>query len=56
MVGTPEHITDTVAYAASPAAALLTESELVLDGGASVVSPASLLRDSHQERMGLPPS
>ncbi|MEU9671889.1 SDR family oxidoreductase [Streptomyces bobili] len=55
VLGSPEQIADTVAYAASPAAALLTGAELVLDAGASVVSPASLLRDTHRERMGLPP-
>ncbi|MFJ6987221.1 MULTISPECIES: SDR family NAD(P)-dependent oxidoreductase [unclassified Streptomyces] len=51
----PDRIADAVAFAASPAGALLTGSELVLDGGASVVSPASLLRDAHRERMGLGP-
>ncbi|MEU9705791.1 SDR family oxidoreductase [Streptomyces sp. NPDC047981] len=55
LLGTPEHIAGTVAFAASPDAALLNGSELVLDAGASVVSPASLLRDAHRERMGLPP-
>ncbi|MFE9043444.1 SDR family NAD(P)-dependent oxidoreductase [Streptomyces sp. NPDC007818] len=55
LLGEPEQIADAVAYAASPGAALLTGSELVLDAGASVVSPASLLRDGHRERMGLPP-
>ncbi|MFD7864213.1 SDR family NAD(P)-dependent oxidoreductase [Streptomyces sp. NPDC057682] len=55
LLGSPEHIAGTVAYAASPDAALLNGSELVLDAGASAVSPASLLRDAHRERMGLPP-
>ncbi|MER8037331.1 SDR family NAD(P)-dependent oxidoreductase [Streptomyces hydrogenans] len=54
LLGTPEHIAGAVAFAASPEAALLNGSELVLDAGASVVSPASLLRDAHRERMGLP--
>ncbi|MEE1822112.1 SDR family NAD(P)-dependent oxidoreductase [Streptomyces sp. BE20] len=48
-------IAEAVAFASSPAAGMITGSELVLDAGASVVSPASLLRDSHRERMGLPP-
>ncbi|MFI5527101.1 SDR family NAD(P)-dependent oxidoreductase [Kitasatospora sp. NPDC051853] len=50
-----EGVAEAVAFALSPAAALLTGSELVLDAGASVVSPASLLRDGHRTRMGLPP-
>ncbi|MFJ4680463.1 SDR family NAD(P)-dependent oxidoreductase [Kitasatospora sp. NPDC088783] len=48
-------VADAVALALSPAAALLTGSELVLDAGARLVSPASLLRDTHRERLGLPP-
>ncbi|MEV6012249.1 SDR family oxidoreductase [Streptomyces sp. NPDC051976] len=55
LLASPEQIAATVAFAASPEAALLTGGELVLDGGASAVSPASLLRDSHRTRMGLPP-
>ncbi|MEU6614176.1 SDR family NAD(P)-dependent oxidoreductase [Streptomyces parvus] len=55
LLGTPEHVAGTVAFAASTDAALLNGSELVLDGGASVISPASLLRDAHREGMGLPP-
>ncbi|MGW6919464.1 SDR family oxidoreductase [Kitasatospora sp. NPDC054939] len=50
-----EEIAAAVAFASSPAAGMITGSELVLDAGASVVSPASLLRDSHRGRMGLPP-
>ncbi|ROR46425.1 SDR family NAD(P)-dependent oxidoreductase [Kitasatospora cineracea] len=50
-----ERFADAVALALSPAAALLTGSELVLDAGARLVSPASLLRDAHRERLGLPP-
>ncbi|CAN3985360.1 SDR family NAD(P)-dependent oxidoreductase [Kitasatospora purpeofusca] len=50
-----EGVAEAVVFAASPAAGLLTGSELVLDAGASVVSPASLLRDAHRVRMGLPP-
>ncbi|MFF2040841.1 SDR family NAD(P)-dependent oxidoreductase [Kitasatospora sp. NPDC058170] len=48
-------IAEAVAFVSSPAAGMLSGSELVLDAGASVVSPASLLRDTHRERMGLPP-
>ncbi|MGW4896622.1 SDR family NAD(P)-dependent oxidoreductase [Kitasatospora sp. NPDC004240] len=48
-------IADAVAFASSPAAGMLTGSELVLDAGASVVSPASLLRDGHRGQLGLPP-
>ncbi|MFG2819953.1 SDR family NAD(P)-dependent oxidoreductase [Kitasatospora sp. NPDC048365] len=52
---TAEEIAAAVAFALSPAAAALSGSELVLDAGASTVSPASLLRDGHRRRMGLPP-
>lgn len=55
LLASPEQVAAAVAFAASPDAALLTGGELVLDGGASAVSPASLLRDGHRERMGLPP-
>ncbi|MFJ6658406.1 SDR family NAD(P)-dependent oxidoreductase [Streptomyces sp. NPDC091377] len=55
LLGAPEQIADAVAYAAGPGAALLTGGELVLDAGASVVSPASLLRNTPRRRMGLPP-
>ncbi|MFG2569309.1 SDR family NAD(P)-dependent oxidoreductase [Streptomyces sp. NPDC048567] len=55
LLAEPEQVAAAVAYAASPEATLLTGSELVLDAGASAVSPASLLRDAHRERMGLPP-
>ncbi|MFC9125496.1 SDR family NAD(P)-dependent oxidoreductase [Streptomyces sp. NPDC057099] len=51
----PEQIANTVAFVASPDGAMLTGSEIVLDAGASAVSPASLLRDAHRTRMGLPP-
>lgn len=54
LLGTPSDVADAVAFAASPAARLLTGSELVLDAGASVVSPASLLRESHRRAMQLP--
>ncbi|WP_406447862.1 SDR family oxidoreductase [Streptomyces sp. NBC_00876] len=54
-LGTPEQIAASVAFASSPGAILLSGSELVLDAGASAVSPASLLRDGHRKRMGLPP-
>ncbi|MGW1996403.1 SDR family NAD(P)-dependent oxidoreductase [Embleya sp. NPDC001921] len=55
MIAEPADVADAVAFAVSPAAALLTGSELVLDAGASVVSPAGLLRDGQREAMGLPP-
>ncbi|MEU6825422.1 SDR family oxidoreductase [Streptomyces atriruber] len=55
VLGSPEHIAGTVAFAASSDAVLLNGSELVLDAGASAVSPASLLRETHRGRMGLPP-
>ncbi|MEV5583071.1 SDR family oxidoreductase [Streptomyces parvus] len=55
LTGTPEQVAATVAFAASSDAILINGSELVLDAGASVVSPASLLRDAHRERMGLSP-
>ncbi|WP_432589226.1 SDR family oxidoreductase [Streptomyces sp. HD1123-B1] len=51
----PEQVAAAVAFAASPEAVLLNGEELVLDAGASAVSPASLLRDGHRRRMGLPP-
>ncbi|MEV6400847.1 SDR family oxidoreductase [Streptomyces sp. NPDC051907] len=55
ILGSPEQVAAAVLFAASPDAALLNGSEMVLDGGASAVSPASLLRDAHRQRMGLPP-
>ncbi|GAA3129416.1 NAD(P)-dependent dehydrogenase (short-subunit alcohol dehydrogenase family) [Kribbella aluminosa] len=55
LLGTPEEVAATVAFAASPDARLLNGSELVLDAGSSVVSPASLLRDGHRRQLGLPP-
>ncbi|MCX5078705.1 SDR family oxidoreductase [Streptomyces sp. NBC_00513] len=54
-LGSPEHIAGAAVFAASPDGALLNGSELTLDAGAHVVSPASLLRDTHRTRMGLPP-
>ncbi|MFC9324173.1 SDR family NAD(P)-dependent oxidoreductase [Kitasatospora sp. NPDC057015] len=55
LLARPEDVADVVAFAASPAAAVISGSELVLDAGASVVNPASLLRDAHREQLGLPP-
>ncbi|MFF6984656.1 SDR family NAD(P)-dependent oxidoreductase [Streptomyces sp. NPDC008343] len=55
LLGDPQQVAATVAFAASADAVLLNGSELVLDAGASAVSPASLLRDAHRQRMGLPP-
>ncbi|MFD5388867.1 SDR family NAD(P)-dependent oxidoreductase [Streptomyces sp. NPDC127074] len=51
---TPDQVAAAVAFAASPDAVLLNGAELVLDAGASAVSAASLLRDGHRRRMGLP--
>ncbi|GAA3455088.1 SDR family NAD(P)-dependent oxidoreductase [Dactylosporangium matsuzakiense] len=54
-LGEPEHVAAAVAYAVSPAAALLTGAELVLDGGATAVQTAALLRPGPRARLGLPP-
>ncbi|WP_238015935.1 SDR family oxidoreductase [Dactylosporangium sp. AC04546] len=53
--GEPANVADAVAFAVSPAAALLTGTEIVLDGGASAVQPAALLRPGPRARLGLPP-
>jgi len=55
LLATPEQVAAAVAFAASPDALLMNGQEVVLDAGASAVSPASLLRDGHRTRMGLPP-
>ncbi|HVK19727.1 MAG TPA: SDR family oxidoreductase [Actinokineospora sp.] len=55
LLGSPDQVASAVAFAASPDAALISGGELILDGGASVLSTASLLRDGHREKMGLPP-
>ncbi|GGM14350.1 SDR family NAD(P)-dependent oxidoreductase [Dactylosporangium sucinum] len=53
--GEPADVAAAVAFAVSPAAALLTGTEIVLDGGASAVQPAALLRPGPRARLGLPP-
>ncbi|MEV4140718.1 SDR family oxidoreductase [Dactylosporangium sp. NPDC049742] len=54
-LGTPEDVAAAVSYVVSPAAALLTGTEIVLDGGASAVQAASLLRPAPRKSLGLPP-
>ncbi|MFF5234039.1 SDR family NAD(P)-dependent oxidoreductase [Dactylosporangium sp. NPDC000521] len=54
-LGTPEDVAAAVSYVVSPAAALLTGAEIVLDGGASAVQAASLLRPAPRKALGLPP-
>ena len=52
-LGEPADVAAAVAYAAG--APFLTGTEIVLDGGASAVSPASLLRPGPRAALGLPP-
>ena len=54
-LATPEDVAATVAFLASPAARMITGVDLVLDGGATAVQGASLLRPQFRERLGLPP-
>ena len=53
--GEPADVAAAVAFAVSAGAALLTGTEIVLDGGASAVQPAALLRPGSRTRLGLPP-
>ncbi|GAB3840398.1 SDR family NAD(P)-dependent oxidoreductase [Dactylosporangium cerinum] len=53
--GEPADVAAAVAFAVSSGAALLTGTEIVLDGGASAVQPAALLRPGPRARLGLPP-
>ncbi len=53
--GEPADVAAAVAFAVSAGAALLTGTELVLDGGATAVQPAALLRPGPRARLGLPP-
>ncbi|WP_433058270.1 SDR family NAD(P)-dependent oxidoreductase [Dactylosporangium sp. CS-033363] len=54
-LGTPHDVAAAVSYVVSDAAALLTGTELVLDGGAGAVQPAALLRPGPRAKLGLPP-
>jgi len=54
-LATPDDVAAAVAYLASPAARMVTGVDLVLDGGATAVQSASLLRPQFRERLGLPP-
>lgn len=54
-LGTTEDVASVVAFVVSPSAGLLTGTEITLDGGASVVNAASLLRPGHRQRAGLSP-
>ncbi|GAA3244400.1 SDR family NAD(P)-dependent oxidoreductase [Dactylosporangium siamense] len=53
--GKPADVAAAVAFAVSAGAALLTGTEIVLDGGATAVQPAALLRPGPRARLGLPP-
>lgn len=53
--GEPADVAAAVAFAVSPGAALLTGTEIVLDGGATAVQAAALLRPGPRARLGLPP-
>ena len=53
--GEPADVAAAVAFAVSAGAALLTGTEIVLDGGATAVQPAALLRPGPRARLGLPP-
>jgi NAD(P)-dependent dehydrogenase (short-subunit alcohol dehydrogenase family) len=53
--GTPADVAAAVAFAVSAGAALLTGTEIVLDGGATAVQAAALLRPGPRAQLGLPP-
>lgn len=53
--GEPADVAAAVAFAVSAGGALLTGTEIVLDGGATAVQPAALLRPGPRARLGLPP-
>jgi NAD(P)-dependent dehydrogenase (short-subunit alcohol dehydrogenase family) len=54
-LGEPEDVAAAVSFVVSDAAALLTGTEIVLDGGASAFQTAALLRPGPRRRLGLPP-
>ncbi|GAA2329689.1 SDR family NAD(P)-dependent oxidoreductase [Dactylosporangium salmoneum] len=54
-LGEPADVAAAVSYAVSDGAALLTGTEIVLDGGATAVQAAALLRPGPRQALGLPP-
>jgi NAD(P)-dependent dehydrogenase (short-subunit alcohol dehydrogenase family) len=54
-LASPEDVAAAVSYLVSPAARMVTGIDLVLDGGASAVQGASLLRPTLRHRLDLPP-
>ncbi|WP_327005314.1 SDR family oxidoreductase [Dactylosporangium sp. NBC_01737] len=54
-LGEPADVAAAVAFAVSADAAMLTGTEIVLDGGATAVQPAALLRAAPRSRLGLKP-
>jgi NAD(P)-dependent dehydrogenase (short-subunit alcohol dehydrogenase family) len=54
-LGDPADVAAAVAFAVSGDAAMLTGTEIVLDGGATAVQPAALLRPGPRKALGLPP-
>ncbi|GAA4245846.1 SDR family NAD(P)-dependent oxidoreductase [Dactylosporangium darangshiense] len=53
-LGEPDDVAAAVSFAVSDAAALLTGTEIVLDGGATAFQTAALLRPGPRRRLGLP--
>ncbi|HTJ32602.1 MAG TPA: SDR family oxidoreductase, partial [Dactylosporangium sp.] len=53
-LGEPDDVAAAVSFAVSDAAALLTGTEIVLDGGATALQTAALLRPGPRRRLGLP--
>jgi 3-oxoacyl-[acyl-carrier protein] reductase len=54
-LGTPDDVAAAVSFVVSDGAALLTGTELVLDGGAGAAQTAALLRPGPRQSLGLPP-
>jgi NAD(P)-dependent dehydrogenase (short-subunit alcohol dehydrogenase family) len=54
-LGEPADVAAAVAFAVSADAAMLTGTEIVLDGGATAVQAAALLRSGPRARLGLEP-